>query len=166
VERFGENVNLVVRDQAEVVYMHQVEGVHSVRMFTRLAARLPLYCTGAGKVLLIGMPKKEVIVLMGEGPYRAFTENTITTPQALYRAALQAKQLGYGVDDEERESGVRCVAAPIYDQGSKVCAALSISAPTQRLPKKQFKQVGTELIQQAEQISARLGFIKDVAGDR
>jgi DNA-binding IclR family transcriptional regulator len=36
------------------------------------------------------------------------------------------RTLGWALDDEEHESGIRCIAAPIYDFTGKIIAALSI----------------------------------------
>ena len=43
------------------------------------------------------------------------------------RACEQIRQLGYAVDDEEEEIGVRCIGAPIYNDKGEVVAAISIS---------------------------------------
>ena len=48
----GETAHLAVRDKSEMVYLDKVESVHPVRMYSRIGARAPLHCTGAGKVLL------------------------------------------------------------------------------------------------------------------
>ena len=43
------------------------------------------------------------------------------------------RQYGIARDNEELELGVRCMAAGIYDDQSKLVAGLSISAPADRL---------------------------------
>jgi IclR family acetate operon transcriptional repressor len=49
---------------------------------------------------------------------------------AAVRAAAAA---GYAVDDEEEETGVRCLAVPVLD-GGRVVAAMSVSGPSTRVP--------------------------------
>ena len=44
------------------------------------------------------------------------------------------RERGYGLDLEEREKGVCCVAAPIVNHTGEVVAAVSVAAPRQRLP--------------------------------
>ena len=51
----------------------------------------------------------------------------------LERELAQARQYGIARDNEELELGVRCMAAGIYDDQSKLVAGLSISAPADRL---------------------------------
>lgn len=41
--------------------------------------------------------------------------------------------MGYAIDNEERELGLRCVAAPITDHTAGVVASVSLSGPTSRL---------------------------------
>ena len=45
----------------------------------------------------------------------------------------RVRQYHYAHDNEELELGVRCMAAGIYDDQSKLVAGLSISAPASRL---------------------------------
>ena len=45
-----ESVNLAVQDKDEVVYLDHVRSSHSMlQLFTKVGARVPLYCTGVGK---------------------------------------------------------------------------------------------------------------------
>ena len=45
----GETTNLVVLEGTNVVYVDQVEGSHSMRMFTELGSAASAHSTGAGK---------------------------------------------------------------------------------------------------------------------
>lgn len=158
VATVNETANLAVLAGRHAVYIHQVEARQSVRMFTELGAQVPLHCTGVGKVLLAWLPQEVALELLGTTPYEKFTSTTITRPAAYLAELTRVRSRGYAVDDEEREPGVRCVTAPIYDLSGKVIAALSISAPAARLPKKQLAQRGREVAAAAEEASRRLGF--------
>ena len=63
----------------------------------------------------------------------AATDKTIHTPQALRLNLEVVRQQGFAVDDEEASLGIRCVAAPVFDNGGEVIAALSISGPASRI---------------------------------
>jgi IclR family transcriptional regulator, KDG regulon repressor len=66
---------------------------------------------------------------------------------------------GYAIDNEENESGVRCVAAPIRNQSGRVIAAASLSGPSIRISKKRLREaLRDEIIRTGEAISWRLGF--------
>lgn len=61
------------------------------------------------------------------------TKNSITQLPILERELAQCRQYRVARDNEELELGVRCIAAGIYDDQSKLVAGLSISAPADRL---------------------------------
>lgn len=155
MQAFGETVNLAVADQADAVYVAQVEGEQMLRMFTRLGARTPAYCSGVGKVLLAWLPTDTVRAVLGDGPWPASTKRTLTTFKALERELKQVRRQGYAVDNEEREVGVRCVAVPIADTRGAVVAALSVSAPTVRLPEERLGGMLPTLIDAGRRVSER-----------
>ena len=61
------------------------------------------------------------------------------------------------VDDEEREEGVRCVAAPIRNHAGEVIAAISIAGPSLRVTKKRITELARHVMRAAEEISVGLG---------
>ena len=66
---------------------------------------------------------------------------------------------GYAIDDEENEKGIRCVAAPIYNEIGKTVAPVSISGPAFRITKKVIQEtLKKEVMETALKISQRLGF--------
>lgn len=158
VDRLQETANLAVRDGDEAVYVLQVESDRMLRLFAQPGARHPLYCTGVGKVLLAWEPEGVVRGLLGSGPLVRFTPRTLTDPEAVLRELRGVRARGYAVDREEREEGVRCVAAPVRDAQGRVVAALSVSAPASRLPHPRIPEVAATVLSAAHQISRRLGF--------
>lgn len=157
MQEFGETVNLAVADQADAVYVAQVEGEQMLRMFTRLGARTPAYCSGVGKVLLAWLPTETIHSVLGGGPWPASTKHTLTTFEALERELSQIRRQGYAVDNEEREVGVRCMAVPIADARGAVVAALSLSAPTVRLSEERLEDILPALLNAGSRISERCG---------
>lgn len=158
VAELNETVNLAVLYGAEAVYVHQVEGRQLVRMFAHLGAGAPLHASGVGKVLLAWRPEQEVRQKLGDGPFPAYTPHSITTLPALLRELEGVRTRGYGLDDQERELGVRCLAVPVRDHSREVVAALSISAPTSRFAPDQIGEVAGHVQRAAAQVSARLGW--------
>ena len=137
--------------------MHQVEGHRLVRMFTQPGAGAPLHCTGVGKALLAWRPPQEVARLLGNGPYPAYTPRSAVTLDALQAELQRVREQGYSLDDEEREPGVRCLAAPLRGGGGSVVAALSVSAPVSRFGEAQVAPFAAALLASAAQVEARLG---------
>jgi IclR family acetate operon transcriptional repressor len=158
VKHLNETANLAVRDGREAVYVLQVESPRMLRLFAHPGARHPLYCTGVGKVLLAWEPEPEVRSLLGPGPLPRYTPRTLTDPETVLQELRAVRARGYAVDREERETGVRCVAAPVRDATGRVVAALSVSAPATRLPYRRIPEVAGATTAAASRISHLLGF--------
>lgn len=158
VDELNETVNLAVLDGNEVVYIAQVEGRQLIRMFTRIGARAPIYCTGVGKALLLEHIEPEVRRIVGAGPFKPYTAKTITTLGGFLRTLQEARLRRYVIDDEEREDGVRCIATPIHDNRGKVVASISLSAPASRVPDERLEALGVRIRRAADAVSVRLGW--------
>lgn len=156
-EQLNESVNLAVRDGQSAVYIQQIEGRQSVRMFTKVGARVPLYCTGVGKALLAWEERGQVATL-SEEQWVQFTPHTHTTIKSLGNDLDQIVKVGIAIDDEEFEMGVRCAAAPLRSRTGRVVAALSVSAPIARFGHDRIPVIREELLQCAGEISSRLGW--------
>lgn len=148
----GESVNLAVLAGMEALYLDQAEGTKLVRLFTAPGSRAPLHATGVGKVLLAyrGVP---------EGlPLTPYTPFTLTRREDLLRELEKVRRQGYALDNEEKELGVRCVAAPVFGPGGEVVAALSLSAPASRLSPEAAHALAPRVLEAARRASLRLGF--------
>ncbi|WP_234553946.1 IclR family transcriptional regulator [Thermus caliditerrae] len=148
----GESVNLAVLAGMEALYLDQAEGTKLVRLFTAPGSRAPLHATGVGKVLLAfrGVP---------EGlPLTPYTPHTLTSPEALERELAGVRRQGYALDNEEKELGVRCVAAPVFGPGGEVVGAISLSAPASRLSLEEAHRLAPRVVEAAWRASLRLGF--------
>ena len=70
---------------------------------------------------------------------------------------MRVRDLGYAVDEEEFEEGLRCVSAPIFDHRGHVVASLSMAAPVFRLRKERVPQVARLVVAAAQGLSDDLG---------
>jgi DNA-binding IclR family transcriptional regulator len=87
------------------------------------------------------------------------TENTITDPQAFRKHLREVAKLGYAVDNEELERGVRSVAAPVRDYSHRVVAGIGLSGPVSRFSMERIDKELVPLVKEAAtKISHRLGY--------
>ena len=156
VEELGETVNLVVRDGQQVVYIEKQESPHSMRICTNIGQRFPCYCTAVGKAMLAFMDPAESDRLIQETDLKALTEHTITDRQALAQELRLTRSRGYGIDAEEFEYGLYCVAVPILGASGTPVAALSCSGPRQRMTEQTVQRIYTQLLRHARQIAPLL----------
>jgi IclR family acetate operon transcriptional repressor len=154
VEATGETANMALLDGDEVVYVAQVPSRHSMRMFTEVGRRVLPHSTGVGKALLAGLPPQEVRALLARTGMPAATEHTITEPGAFLAELERIRALGYAVDDNEQEVGVRCLAVTVPD--SPTAAAISISGPAGRVTEAATDKIVPVLHDVARQLSAAL----------
>lgn len=62
-----------------------------------------------------------------------YTEHTITNWNDFLSEIHDARQNGYAVDQDERENGLTCIGAPIFDRNGHVTAAVSMAGPSRRM---------------------------------
>jgi IclR family acetate operon transcriptional repressor len=157
VEQCGETVNLGVIDQGEVVFISQVESQEVMRMIVRLGSRSPIHASGVGKALLANMPEQRVASILQRRGLVRFTDHTIDNPASLRAELEQVRQQGYALDDEEHAVGLRCVAAPIFDENGQALAAISLSGPKARIVDSRLIELGNAIRQTAVEITQVLG---------
>ena len=138
-ELSGETVNLGVPTTHGVEHLAQEESRHFVGGTNWVGRRVPYETTANGKVL------------------RAFSAERPTGG-----AAIRAQ--GYAVAVDELELGLAALAAPVFGADGVAVAALSISAPTFRLPRKRIAELAPELVRQAALLSEQLGHHDDTEG--
>ncbi|HJP73555.1 MAG TPA: IclR family transcriptional regulator [Pseudonocardiaceae bacterium] len=126
-------IHLASYEAGEVVYIDKFEGQHSVRMYSRIGRRAPLYCTAVAKVLLAALPVADRRSIANRIVYEPRTANTITNPADFLAELEKVAADGYAVDNAEHEEFIHCVAAPVRDANGSVVAAVSISVPKMML---------------------------------
>ncbi|NLH83488.1 MAG: IclR family transcriptional regulator [Phyllobacteriaceae bacterium] len=157
MERLSETVHLVVVEGHRAVYIDKVETMSAMTISSRIGCEAPLHCTGVGKGLLAFMPEEERAAVLSTD-LKAYTEFTITDPVALDRHLAEIRALGYAVDDQEREIGLRCVAAPIFNARGQVVAAISVSGPSTRVTQSKAVELAETIVEVTREISRKLGY--------
>jgi IclR family KDG regulon transcriptional repressor len=128
-----ETVNLGILDAGEVVVINTVESPLAVRMSSKIGNRRYLHSTAIGKVLLAGLPEKEVQRLLRLKGTPKLTADTITLKPAVLAEIRKVREQGWALDNQENELEGRCIGAGITGPGGRVVAALSISGPEFRM---------------------------------
>ena len=135
-----ETIHLGALDEDSIVYIHKIDSMYNLRMYSRIGRRNPLYSTAIGKVLLAWRDRDEVKQILEGVEYKRSTERTITSTEALLPVLDQVREQGYGEDNEEQEEGLRCIAVPVFDRFGVVIAGLSISFPTLRFSEERLQE--------------------------
>lgn len=157
MEKTGETVNLGIEDDGEVVFISQVESHDTLRAFFRAGSRGAMHASGVGKALLAELPEHRVRQICGMRRLERFTEKTRTEFALLLRELNESRRRGWALDDEERTLGMRCVAAPIFNEHGEPIAAISTSGPSVRITARKLDEFGPLVRRAADEITASIG---------
>jgi len=148
-------VNLSIRQGDEIVYVERAYSERSGMQVVRaIGGHAPLHLTSNGKLFLAADDPQNVRTYAMRTGLSGNTHNSLTQLPQLERELAKTRQTGVAYDNEELELGVRCMAAGIYDDQGKLVAALSISAPADRLDESWIPKLKAC----THQISTALGF--------
>lgn len=157
METSGETVNLAVESNGEAVFLAHVESNEMMRASSRPGSRVPLHGSAVGKAIMSFMPEREVTRILHKQGLRRLTPNTIVSPTQLRLALGEVREKGYAFDNEEHAFGVRCVAAPVFDERGEAVAAISLLGPATRLNDERVPDLGARVRDMARSITAELG---------
>ncbi len=155
--RFGESVNLAIRQQGQVVLLRALDSPTPTRKGALPGDTDPWHATALGKALLAAMPDEEAREILHAGPLLAYTPSTFTKEEDVLRNLQRTKARGFAIDDEESVEGLRCVAVAIRDHDGMPRYAMSVSGPKSRMPYQRLEEIGGAMIPGGREISRALG---------
>ncbi len=156
MEETGETANLGTEVSGEVMFLSQVETHENIRAFFPPGAKSPMHASGIGKALLAHAEPSKIEKYVTQKKLETFTDNTISQQDDLRAELIKIKAQGYAFDDEEKNIGMRCIAAPIFNFHGEVTAGISISGPTIRLSLERVKLVSEMVKNKAKSLSTNL----------
>jgi len=153
----GETVNFGHWNGTGIVHLDKINSTEILRLDVGLGALAPAYCTGLGKAVLAFLPADELENYLRSAEWVAMSPKTMTTPEKLKADIEKIRKRGYAIDDEELSLGLRCVAAPVFDHTGRPTYAVSVSGPTQRMPKRKIAAIQATLLPLCRRISRLIG---------
>lgn len=157
MEECGETANIAIEEAGEVVFLAQAESHAPMRAFFRPGRRGPIHASGIGKAILASWDDGRIAALLSGRPLERFTERTRDTLPALLADLAAIRARGWSIDDEEHTLGMRCVAAPVFDEYGEAVAGISVSGPAVRLPDGRIAAVGPVVRAAAQGLTRALG---------
>ena len=153
----GETSNLGIERAGQVMFVSQVETSHTIRAFFPPGTLSPMHASGIGKALLSCYAPDRLARYLEATRREAFTPKTVVEAEALTRDLAEARTRGWALDDEEKNDGMRCVAAPILDAVGEAVAGISVSGPTLRMSRDRIEEIGRLVRDAARDVSRGLG---------
>jgi DNA-binding IclR family transcriptional regulator len=156
MQKLRMTLHLAILERGEAVLIEKLEPPNLHKLATWIGKRMDVHCTGVGKALIAHLPQEELDHLVRERGLPRHNENTIVSIQKLGEQLAQVRRIGYALDNEEDEIGLRCVACPVLDQNGKPIAAISVAGTTSQITGDNLTLLADELKRAASHISAGL----------
>jgi IclR family transcriptional regulator, pca regulon regulatory protein len=129
----GHTSNLAIRDDTDVILIDRVRGrpgrYHHLEFSLHVGSRLPSYCSATGKALLAFLPRPDLDRLLDHVDLVQCGPRTLTDKNSLLAELEQVRRTGLATNDEELESALRSIAAPIRSRSGQVVAAVNVAIP-------------------------------------
>ena len=150
-------VHLAVLESDEAVLVAKVDSPGIFRLATWAGKRMEFHCTSIGKAMAAHLPEEMVLRIVAARGLTRHNENTILCERRLREELREVRRLGYAVDDEEEEIGLRCIGAPVFDGEGNVVAAISIAGLTSQIHADNLATYAAKVKNTAVRISKMLG---------
>ncbi len=159
VSRTKETAHLCILSRNQAFFIEHEESSELISVNTKIGMSEDVHCSAVGKVLAANLPEAEREKLINSLELKPYTQRTITSPELLRYEYKKVLENGYAVDDEEVNSGVRCVAAPIMNHKREVIASIGISGTVFRVRSENLSEYINVVVDVARRISQKLGCI-------
>jgi sugar lactone lactonase YvrE/DNA-binding IclR family transcriptional regulator len=154
---WGGTVHLAIPEGSEALIIDLVEAPQPFRLPFGVGRRLPLHASALGKALLAFLPQEARAEALGRARLAPITPRTLVDRARLELDLDLAVVRGYAIDDEELETGIRCIAAPILDHTGAPIGAISLSQPVFRARLDELHVAARDVIDAARQIAGNAG---------
>jgi IclR family acetate operon transcriptional repressor len=129
----GETVSLLVMEGDAVQFIDSIESQRTVRVGSRLGARMLAHSTSAGKAMLAALTTDEVLAIYPAERLVPATERTLTRRAQLLAELEHVQDRGFATNFEESETGLGAVGMAVLDQDERPAAAFTVACPLQRM---------------------------------
>ncbi|MGI6633471.1 MAG: IclR family transcriptional regulator [Bacillota bacterium] len=122
-----------IRFSEDVLLLDRVMKPALHAIFSPSGSRAAWHSTAIGKVVAAYSPVEDLENYLKHAILRPYTEKTISDPDVLRAHLSEVRARGYATDICENAEGIYCIAAPIFERGKEVMAAISLAAPSDSL---------------------------------
>ncbi len=157
--KLGQTVFLGIESNRRIVFVQKYPGSCPISLAAEVGDSNYMHLTAMGKALLASYSKGRVHDIVGEEPFFAKTDATLTTYEEL-DAELEAIRIrGYSFDNGESVSALRCIGAPVFDSSNEAIGAVGMSVFGADMTEENREYYAREVIDSAMEISHRMGYL-------
>jgi len=140
-----------------VTILDIVHGRPTLSISAPVGSSIPLLAGAVGKVVLASWDPQRRKTFLRENILPAFTPHSIVRPDAYEAAVVFAQSRGAATDVDEYVDGVRAAAAPVTGAGHKLVGVLWVAGFSRNIDDARLDEIATTLVNEATEISSRLG---------
>lgn len=149
-----ETIHLLVREGTHVVLIERLDGIKAVRVFNPVGGRASIFRTSAGKAMLAALSPAElepwIAILRGRAEIGA------QDPASFVAELETVRRRGFALNLGSNQPDVHAVAAAVVGPGGAPAAAVTVSAPPERLTEAVCERIGPLVVDAARRISVGL----------
>jgi IclR family acetate operon transcriptional repressor len=157
-DRTGETSHLAVPCDNRSLIVAVCDSPHPLRAASRPGTVVELHCSATGKTFLSFLPDQLQKSYGGNHSLTRYSPRTLTSYSGLKKETELTRKRGYGFDNEEFHSGVRCLAAPVRGSDGSVVAAVGITAGIMRFTLDRTAEIAGHVQAAARELSQSLGY--------
>lgn len=139
------------------VVLEQAPSSHNFKFTVDIGTQFDLHTAAPGKAILANVSASECKKIVNKMTFEKFTDKTITSAKEFMEHIKKVKEVGYGIDCDEEREGMRCIAAPVFNEKKYPVASIWLTGPSSRIPQRDFPKLGKMVIDAAAKISKKLG---------
>ncbi len=158
---FSQTVSLVMLEHGKIIRRQVMEGFLAIARRTAPGVVASPAQTASGKAILAFMPAPRITALVYAAQNGYAPNGANGDLRRLNREFSQIRGLGYAVDNEQTEKGLRCVGAPIFDRLGEPVGAISVSGSDSWIYPEIIPRMGKQLRKECQEISFSLGYLQD-----
>ena len=152
-------MNLGVLHGDRILYLIRVRNRDLVTAHLEVGSSLPATSTSIGKMILSSLSPAQLREALSEKSFtQGYGPNAAHSIEDLEEHLDAVRKDGTAIQDEEVASGLRSIAAPIYDADHEIVAGINVAVSANRYSVTELRsQFRPSLLLTAREISTRLG---------
>ena len=164
LEALARDLNLTTSlgmlDDMWVVYIDRIRNRAIVGVLLGIGDRIPAHCASMGKVMLANLPEDELDSRLADYKLSPCTPRSIESHEALREELAHVRKQGYAINDGELYSGLRAIAAPIFNSQNRVVASVNLSGSQDEISAKQLRsELPSRIIETARTITHTMNMV-------
>jgi len=156
--QFNKTVNLAALNDTEALILYRKEVAKFLKFDIGPGSKFPAYAGSLGKMLLAGLPEKELKKRINRMKLFPVTPKTITSKEMLLREIKEIRKQGYSMNHQELSMDLEGFAVALIDAKADIIGAINFSTEAERTSSEDLKVILNELMKKGEAISRSLGY--------